>query len=301
MFKKLSFFVAILSLLFAGHSLLADYDFTKLKNFSYDLERRPPALPPFMACYNKDGRQLCYIASNHGSDTNSPTFNLIRNAFDDFKPNFVVLEGFETMKGNSPSDIVAFASRVCQGGSSVCEEPAFGVSLAQKNGIAFKGGEPDDRIVFDALRSHGYTSNEAFAFYFSILVPQLYRSQLVNSIGDVQQKFEVYKKNNTNSGVTLSWSEYLDWLKNNTNKSVGFSEMIDPLFAAPISNGTNLQKLANKVEWIRDRNILRVILDAFNQYNRVLVIYGHSHYLTQIDVLEQYMGKPQFVERYKAQ
>jgi len=281
-----------------GKCAYADYDLTKLKNYSFELERTPPVIPPFLACYKKDDRELCYIATNHGTDQNSATFKLVRDVIEDFKPNLVIIEGFETKKGESPSDINELVEKFCKVNPSVCEEPHYAVSQASSKNIPFIGGEPDDEEVYDKLRYEGYSKNDVFAFYFARLVPQLYREGQVSNMEDVHKKFDEYLKVSSVSGVTLTYPEYEDWMKRNISPSIGFDEMKDPKFVAPFANGNKLQEIANKNEWIRDRHILKVIFDSVLKYKRVLVIYGHSHFLTQIDVLEQHLGKPTYLERY---
>jgi hypothetical protein len=293
--KKLLWAIALFCVTSVAH---ADFDLTKLKNYSLELERNLPALPPFMACYKKDDRELCYIATNHGSDASSPTFKLIKKVMDEFRPDFVVLEGFESNMGLSPKDVTEIHEKFCKTNGAKCEEPLYAISLAKEKGIPFIGAEPDDAEVYDNFRSEGYSRNETFSLYFALLVPQFYRAGQIATMADVHKKFDQYYKMSGVSGVTLTFPEYEEWLKRNIDKTLEFSDMVNPLFVAPLSNGSKIQQMSNKLEWIRDRHILRTILDYFRQYKRVLVVYGHSHFLTQIDVLEQHLGKPSYGQRY---
>lgn len=295
---KLKKYLWALAFIGAANIAHADFDLTKLKNYSLDLERNLPANTPFMACYKKDDRELCYIATNHGSDPSSATFKLIQKAVDDLRPDFIVLEGFESKKGVSPTDVKEIQEKFCKTDGAKCEEPLYAISLAQEKGIPFIGAEPDDVEVYDDFHSEGYSKNETFALRFAMLVPQFYRAGQIANMEDVHKRFDQYFQISGVSGVTLTYPEYEDWLKRNIDKTLEFSDMVNPLFVAPLSNGSKLQVMANKLEWIRDKHILRTILDYFRQYKRVLVVYGHSHFLTQIDVLEQHLGKPSYGQRY---
>lgn len=298
--SKIILFLFI-SCLFITEYAFADYDLTKLKDYSFSLERTPPAPPPFLALYKKDGRQLSYIATNHGSDRNSPTFNLIKNTVNEFKPDFMILEGFETKRGVSPSDIIKLVEKGCEQNPDQCEEPHLGIELASSLNIPFIGGEPSDEEIFDDLRYEGYSRDDVFALYFTRLIPQLYRDHQVGKMEDLQQKYEAYLQGSGISNITLTYADYEDWLKKYISSTVGFSDLIDAKFSAPATGGNKLQQIADKTEWIRDKHILRTILDSSLKYNKVLVIYGHSHFLTQDDVLEQNLGKPTFLEKYSAQ
>ncbi len=86
------------------------------------------------------GKQL--INSFQMIDIKSKTFTWIKNAIYDFKPNLVIIEGFESSKGYSPNFLIEKMSRKLSGW--YLGESFYAASTAFKNNIPFLGGEPND-------------------------------------------------------------------------------------------------------------------------------------------------------------
>ena len=68
--------------------------------------------------------------------------------------------------------------------------------------------------------------------------------------------------------------------------------LINPNFTAPLKNGNFIQQISNEINNIRDKHIVTILLKLSNYYNKILIIYGHSHYFTQKSIIEKYFGKP---------
>jgi len=51
-----------------------------------------------------------------------------------------------------------------------------------------------------------------------------------------------------------------------------------------------IQQLACFNNRIRDFHIVNVIADMLNQYDRVLVVYGHGHHTINQEILKELMG-----------
>lgn len=133
-------------------------------------------------------------------------------------------------------------------------------------------------------------------FYLSRQLPQAYKEEkIIKSWDDVKNKFQdlLYSALGYKN-PDYSFNEYIAWLKEKTDKNISFKEIVDEKFTAPISDGNYIEKLSNLNLMIRDKHILNVILNHTKKYKKVLVIYGGSHYVTQKDVLEKYLGKPQY-------
>lgn len=56
-----------------------------------------------------------------------------------------------------------------------------------------------------------------------------------------------------------------------------------------------LHQLSSKISVIRDKHIISVILKSLTRHKKILIVYGHSHFPVQKDVLAQYLGTPKFI------
>jgi hypothetical protein len=65
---------------------------------------------------------------------------------------------------------------------------------------------------------------------------------------------------------------------------------------APHGGGdaTYVQRISHQVGLARDRVIVKRIEEMMNKYDRVLIVYGGSHYLLQEDALKDALGEPTF-------
>jgi len=283
------------SLLFLAGCSHDQYDFKNLKSYEFQLEDEFPVERPFIACYKKDHQKLCYIGSDHSSEINSKTFKLIQKTIEEFKPDLLVLEGFETNKGLSPTVMINYVRKSCATSSSnnfKCGEPLYAVHLGHLKNIPFIGGEPDDEQIFTALQGQGHEKDDVFGFYFTRQIAQYFDEKQVSAVSELQKKFDEFLKNTRVDGIHLTYASYQDWLNQKMGRPVELSELRDPNLIAPIGNGNKLQQISSKINLIRDQHILKVILDSSQKYQRILVIYGASHYLTQRGLLAQYFGNP---------
>src|SRR5260221_4801903 len=165
--KKLNLLCSLLFLASCSHD---QYGFKNLKSYELQLEEELPLQRPFIACHKNHEQELCYIGSDHSSDINSKTFKLIRKTIEEFKPDLLVLEGFETNKGLSPIAMINYVRKSCTPSSSddfKCGEPQYAVHLAHLMNIPFIGGEPDDEEIFTPLQGQGYEKDDIFGFYFT--------------------------------------------------------------------------------------------------------------------------------------
>ena len=68
-------------------SLVRKWDEAQRATFPFD--------GPFISRFSNDQTTLCYIASKHEGDINSPTLRTVKYAFDNFRPDVVVVDHVE--------------------------------------------------------------------------------------------------------------------------------------------------------------------------------------------------------------
>ena len=95
-------------------------------------------------------------------------------------------------------------------------------------------------------------------------------------------------------GKAYSFDDYQAWIRANYPRVLPFGELIDTKLTAPISDGEMLQQIAYASGLLRDAEILDRIINATVIHERVLVVYGASHYYVQHKELEKRFGAPRY-------
>ena len=104
---------------------------------------------PFAVVYRIGTRRLVFVGAQHENMDDSPTFQMIRQAYATFKFDVVIAEGFPTSLGPNPRRILDYAAKsskradgFVEGGETI--PTTFG---AQQQGAILWGGEADDTDI----------------------------------------------------------------------------------------------------------------------------------------------------------
>lgn len=256
-----------------------------VRPWSFKAQQAIPYRAPYGVRYKKDKKELIFLGANHENKIYSETFQLINKIIKEFKPELLIIEGFEN-KENSQIYIFEYAKNCAERDFVDCGgEPAYAAFLAQQNNIAVMGGEPTDQIIWDNCKKKNMSIEDFMGFYLLRQIPQWKRE------GNQKKSYEKFaneflsknlKKLNLVSDFNLT--KFHDWYKEKT----GLTLDIDSLTAdetAP-SNENYIKNISYEIDMIRDRHLAILISDNLNKYHKILVIYGHSHYSQQKPVLE---------------
>ncbi|WP_032112758.1 hypothetical protein [Candidatus Paracaedibacter symbiosus] len=271
----------------AASQYVEKYDFSKLVPFDFNEQMefaktvRVTSLPA-LATFHGNGRELRYLAVQHAIGASSPTFQSIRQTIEDFQPSCLILEGFENC-----DETIQWISEQYKKEPEYCGEPLYAAYLAKEKGVLFMSGEPTDQEIIRHCINKNYTKNDVAYFYFTRLIPQHYRQQKLSFESDLPRFFEdlsqmwmgIFNEKYTHEG-------YQSWCNEAYNKPLTFQQVIDTTQTSPILTGHKLQKIGYEVGLVRDKEILTRIFDSMQKYDKVLVIYGASHYFTQRKVLQ---------------
>lgn len=251
---------------------------------------------PFFAKYMRDDKAMVYVAAKHANATNDATFVMVNRALKEFPPQIVLLEGFESDKGESPKEIKQWAMPQGKGGRYEGGESAYAVQLALKAKIPFRGLEPDEAQVRAGLEKAGFTAKEMVHFYFLRQVPQWQRAGTLdfekiettykNFAKDVAQKIKLQE--------VPSYGEFTRWHKDKNKEPFNLSTIDSEKTAPLISGAYYTQKMSSTVGLVRDRHMMMIIAEEWKKNSRIFVILGGSHWMTQKLALESLGGFPSF-------
>jgi hypothetical protein len=137
-----------------------------------------------------------------------------------------------------------------------------------------------------------YSLEDIVFFYFTQEIPQYIKEKKTDSIDGLDSLFSQFLSSSFPSVNSLSFSSYKQWIRRIFGKDLTFEDLTSSQLTAPVKGGTLLQRISSEISAKRDKNILSLIERSLKKYPKILVIYGHSHYLTQKDALEEVLGKP---------
>ncbi len=240
---------------------------------------------PFAVHFKNDHNELLYLAVMHSITEKSHTFQMIKHAIEQFRPDLIILEGIPTALG------VSYPVGNDPG------ETGYSGLLASANGIDYVGAFPELDILLKHLRKtewKGFSSTSEHSmidmcFYrFTFMIPQFVRKRGLSSEADLQNIFLEWF-----GGSEYTFYDYTMWLRKKLHKDVPFNDLMDGYFFAPsLYHNDYLQNLMNLDIWVRDTHALELIMQSLSKYKKVLVVFGSAHYITQKDVLVENLGQP---------
>jgi hypothetical protein len=270
----------------------------KIKPYSFELERALATSPPYVMKFSKHTKTIWYFGAKHENNQRGTTFLLIDKFFASHNPDIVIIEGVETSYGISPTKILSVINKSCTINEitkekSECGENLYAAMKANSRGIPFIGAEPSDEEQLKIFEQYGFTKEDYVQFWFTNIIPQLYREGKASSWNTLEKEYTTFIKlfSRLINPSDLNYIKYRVWLDTHM-PGVQFENLVDSNFSAPILDGNYIQKLSSLIEQVRDKHIVTIIIKYINRYNSVLVVYGHSHFLTQQEALEAGFGKP---------
>ncbi len=259
------------------------------------LSREPRAFP-FTAFYSKGGRKLAFVAARHENGDVNSTAAAIRSAFAALRPDVVVLEGFPTKMGESPSAMATIAASRGKSGESPFAngETMLAANIAIASHIPFVGGEPSDRQQVQALTQAGFAAADVLFVDILKAFPQFIRSGQI--AGPADPKFAgIYERiSDTLAHNRGSMPMPLSDFETRYRSIFGIDAAADPNFVshADPSEATLVGKILAAEGQVRDVAIFELIKRTLQEHKRVLVVYGGSHWTTLSGSLDRELGRP---------
>jgi hypothetical protein len=277
---------------------------------SIELERRvEPWCPsdcavgiPFVASYRKGNERLVFVGVRHAFQPADPTMRAVKVGFDQFRPKVVILEGFPTVMGENPAQLVAEVRRygTVGGDENVRSEGTYAGSIAVANGIPFVGGEPTREEQSQVLRSKGFTDTDlAFSALLGAYSQALRSGDMpdtsLESLSKIYPQLAGDVKAPTSRGGSNLDAPSLEDFRERYKTMYGVDIVGDnqfPLRIDVVNDNTRHGQQAKVAMMTRDRHLLGLIEQQLTERHAVLVVFGGSHWATLSAALQKRLGKP---------
>jgi hypothetical protein len=232
------------------------------------------------------GKRIVFIGCIHDADSTHPQFNRIRDYFPDFKPQIAFNEGGQIADSIHYSTI----------GEAIQKDGETAVLkyYADKAGIKMMNGDIAPGTEF-ALTLKKHPKEDLYLYYVMerIVIPYHYEAY-------EQEKFEsvfdrIVEKHFVKNGFPLSTAEkklsyFKDLYKRNTGKEFDLNSFDLEEFDY-INDNCKYCAVGRISKMTRDSVLLSKIDMALNQYNRVLITFGHGHALAVEPALKEIVNK----------
>jgi hypothetical protein len=259
-------------------------------------ELEPSKTAPWVATYRSGRKVLCFVAGDHVFTAENPTIEAIRRSFADVNPSRVIVEGFPTAMGESPEPILESLRRrdAPDADPYAKSEAIFAVSQARSRNVPFVGGEPTIVEEMNALVAKRYNRDDV---RFAMLLRGLGVSRRSGGMpaGDTEAFSMEYRR----AARSLA---YMTQTESMSEKDFIASYLrivgTDPISDVEMPNRSNpgtetvLQRMSADNMRIRDEHLFSTILRELAEHDRVLVVYGSSHWTTLARALQDRLGKP---------
>ncbi|MDA9951338.1 hypothetical protein N9D31_02070 [Oligoflexaceae bacterium] len=281
---------------------------SKVLGYRFDLEDRKKMELPYVAKFTVGEKELLYLLSKHVSQKDyprvidHPTLVTIRRLFKKFKPQVVIVEGIPSGDELSPKNFLGHTQKCRSRKFSGCGESFFAIDQAVQNGGEFISGEPSEEYIQHFLAKSGFSKTDILGFYMVRQIPQMKRHDEFSKKDFPKECERVLSHYRKRLGMVAAFScdDFKKWYEAHMKKPKNFLD-IDNNDSAPHGgkDATYVQRISHQVGIARDRTIVKRIETMMNQFDRVLIVYGGSHYLLQEKSLTGALGKPAFFKAVK--
>jgi len=257
---------------------------------------------PRAAVYRYRGRPFVFVGASHSTDTEGPTFRLIRQAYDAFDFDTAIVEGVAYASGPNPPRLLAYvAGSAAEGTFQPGGETVPAVEGAQGEGAAVWGGEPSDRDVLALATGSGVSEADVLGFYVLRSVPQWLSEREIDSPGDprtAQLVDSALAEERAALGlapdVLPDYASWAAWYERTNGRPFGDgfqTEEVGPLADGP--HGTN--RVGYAISRARDSFLLERVADHLSRGEAVIVVYGGSHLPILRPALDAMLGPACYV------
>lgn len=239
--------------------------------------------------------ELCYFGAPHVRDSHNSLFGEIEKAFNDANPDIVFVEGINSTN----YDRTEFNNRILSATTdeiiNAMGESGFTLRLALEKGIDWKSPEPADANLYEYLLSQGFSKDHIFAWNVLHILPQ-YNNQTNRKgfkkyVAGFMNRFE---RDTKWQDFDYSYERAIKIGEEICGESIDVEhdmralDRIDPIPREEmLAEQTVLNRISEASSILRDRHIVKEIIDATKTHKRLFVVYGASHAVMQEPALKK--------------
>jgi hypothetical protein len=273
---------------------------TSIPLFSEALAKeRGPTEAPFIVTYRPRGKVLAFVGADHVFTSENSTLDAVRQAFADTNPSLVIVEGFPTAFGRNFEPFVEAARRRDRPDADAFakSEAIFTASQALARKVPFIGGEPTVIEEIEGLVAKGYKRDDVL---FAVRLRSLGQARRSGEMpaGNAAAFTAKYERESRavaqmTGTVPATEAQFIaDYMR-----IVGVDPVSDVEMPSRSDPGmeTLLQRMGADNMRFRDEHLLSTILQQLDRNDRILIVYGSSHWTTLSRALQDRLGKPVIV------
>lgn len=254
----------------------------------------------FAAVYRVGGKRLVFVAARHANKNESLTFRLIREAYNQFRFDTVIAEGFATGRGPNPASIFRYVSQnpVRPDGFVEGGELVPTVLGAKAEGATLWGGEPHDLEVKARLTATGVPAQDLLGFYVLRNIPQWINERQLSSTADpalpeLVTKALSHSRKQLQLGpeVLPDFKHWANWYEVQNGKPIEANFVTEEV--GPLADGLfRTNRIAYAISMVRGAYLHELVIRHLTRKESVLVVFGASHLMIHRPALDGVLGSP---------
>lgn len=219
-------------------------------------------------------KSITFVAAKHTAEQNSPTFQEIEKALQDFDFNLLIIESpILSNRGWSQGRFVHESKKNLR----YFGESGFAAILSQNISppVPFESAEPTDEALKTELLSYGFKVEDVLGYYFA---RSLKRSRPDTNLEEAfQRRIPQFKQSLGLNEVAFELGDFKNWYQSANGKE--FALPLDRREFRPSTDGQfRTQRIMASINSARDRHIFSVIAKRLESHQRILMVYGMGHF-----------------------
>ena len=252
--------------------------------------------PLYKQIITKKQKQLLYLGVTHTRDPGSECIKHIWNSFKEFKPDCIVYEQYirpqnwVDTRESRMSDVLLDNSMIDKL-IRFYGESGYADYLGRRSNNTTVMVEPSGEEIFDHLLKY-YKKEEVFLFHCLAFL-KANNQKLKDKPGALEEFFREHGEEynyliHTKTGIEITKENFYYYYKKILNHklsvySIGLWQFMD----TKKLNYFITQKIAKSELYFRDTKIVEGIYELTKKYDKIAIVYGNTHYLSQRKVIEQ--------------
>jgi hypothetical protein len=243
--------------------------------------------------FDNDSKKLWFVAARHSDQENSPTFKTVKKAFDELRPQVIIIEGVEDTGVLSPPEYSKYVNRMASEHFKKGGEPAYAAWLGIQNNIPYAPSEPTNLDIARSFEKKGQTRKDYAYFEIARFLPQWKMTDTIHNWNDYKKeanKFAGYEFKNLGIHETFNFEDFLKWCRIQLGHDLNYNAVVDDFSPQTDRNPTGMNRLSKEVDGSREPHIHEVTVRMLNQYDRVLIVFGSGHLVKHRAALTKLLG-----------